>query len=207
MAAGQSAGRERKKLMPIVPRQAEAIEMPLYDTADLARIGQTVNLFNFPVGAPDQSIWREPRTKQWIETNMLMHSAIESPNGFNVRDISVLLFDGDGLLPVFDRSGMGNLWAKSYLELLVNMKIYWQGPLSLVADPVCQMGGMQAMQMLRDPEIGHALRLLSYQREHPLDVPIRCQEPFLVRVTPYTPVCRQVAVRVILNGTKLRAVM
>lgn len=185
----------------------EAVEQPLYDTEDFGRIGHTVNLFCNPVGCLDASIWRERRTKYWTETNMLMHSAIESPNGFMVRDISVLLFDKDGLLPVFERNGMGNLWAKSYLEFLVNMKIYWQGPLSLVADPVCQMGGLQAMQMLRDPEIGHALRLLSYQREHPLDVAIRAREPFLVRVTPYTPVCRQVSVRVILNGTKLQAVL
>lgn len=188
----------------MMPIAMEIVEQPLYDTENLARIGQRVNLFARPMGAMATSIWRHAWAKDIWETNMMQAAVLDSPCEFSVRDISVLLYDKDGPLPVFDRTGMGSLWAKSYLQFSIGMKLYWQGPLSLVADPVCLIGGLAALMQMRDVDIGQTLRMLSYQREHALDCYIRQQEMFQVQVTPYTPVCRQVSVRVILNGQRIR---
>lgn len=190
------------------PYAMEQVEQPLYDTEDLKRMGQRVSLFVQPLGSTVMSIWRELRQKDYWETNMLQACQIEDPNEFHVRDISVLLYDKDGPLPVFDRTGLGNLWAKSYLQLSINQKTYWQGPLCLVADPVCQIGGLQTLMAIQDKAaISETMQILSYQSRNPLDLQIRRQENFTVQVTPYTPVCRQISVRVILNGRKLRSVM
>jgi hypothetical protein len=199
----------------MMPIGMEMVEQPLYDTEDLGRIGQRVHLFARPIGQMSPSIWREPRNKDYWETNLVQPGMLSAPSEFSVRDISVLLYDKDGPLPVFDRTGMGNLWAKSYLDFSIGHKLYWQGPLSLVADPVCVIGGLQALIQLPYKNIGETLdfgfstpkRMLSYQREHALDCYIRNQEYFSVQVTPYTPVCRQVSVRVILNGKWIRPVL
>jgi hypothetical protein len=186
---------------------AEIVEMPIYDTEDFGRIGQRVHLFVRPLGATMSSPWREGWQKDYWETNLYEPGVLDAPCEFMVRDLSVLLYDKDGPLPVFDRTGMGNLWAKSYLQFSINMKLYWQGPLSLLADPVCVIGGLQAVINMKDEKIGETLGMLHYQRANPLDCYIRNQEPFQVQVTPYTPVCRQVSVRVILNGRRVRPVM
>lgn len=191
----------------IMPVQREIVERPLYDTVEFARIGQRVRLFCVPVGAMVTSIWHEATTKDFWETNLVQAGALESPVEFYVRDLSVLLYDKNGPLPVFDRTGLGNLWAKSLLQLFIGCKMYWQGSLALVADPVCQLGGLSALMALKDVNLEHTLRLLNYQRMHPLDLHIRSQEPFSVDVTPYTPVCRPISVRVILNGMRVQPVL
>lgn len=197
--------------MPYVDGTREMVELPIYDTVDLRRLGERVILFSTPIGVTEPSIWREQTSpKNWWETNLFQHGVIESPNSFNVRNLSVLLYDKHGPLPVFDRTGMGNLWAKSYLEFRVNQKIYWEGPLSLVADPVCQLGGLEFLHKMAGASgagMERALQLLNRHHEHPLDVLLQPQMSFEVLVTPYTPVCRQITVRVVLSGVKMRAVL
>src|SRR6266436_6389622 len=193
----------------MMPIQGEVVELPIYDTADFMRMGQRVSLFAIPMGGQTTSIWRH-HSESWIkdvwETNMIQSGMLDTLKEFTVRDIQVLLYDKDGPLPVFDRTGMGSLWAKSYLTLDIGMKLYWQGPLSLVADPVCLLGGLDALVKMQahHGDCESSIKMLNYQRDHPLSCHIRHQESFRVQVTPYTPVCRQISVRVVLNGMQLR---
>lgn len=191
----------------MTPIAMEILEQPLFDTEDLRRIGQRVSLFVQPMGTTVMSIWRAPHVKDQWETNLVQCGQLEAPCEFQVRDITALLFDEDGPLPVFDRTGMGNLWAKSHLAFFISMKLWWQGPLYLLADPVCQIGGLPALLNFKDADPGETLKMLSYQRQHPLDLKIRQQESFSVQVTPYTPVCRPITVRVLLNGLRTRPVL
>jgi hypothetical protein len=193
----------------MIPIAMDVLEQPIWDTEDLARMGQRVGLFRIPIGGVSNSIWQHARTKDYWETNMLQQGMLDSPKEFIVRNIQVLLFDQSGPLPVFDRTGMGTLWAKSYLQFEIGMKPYWWGPLSLVADPVCLMGGVDALVKMNGdyPVLKNTLEMLNSQREHSLDCQIRCQEMFCVTVTPYTPVCRHISVRVVLNGKMFRPVL
>lgn len=190
-----------------MPNVVEMVELPIYDTEDLKRMGQRTILFAIPVGGFSPSPWRESRMKDFWETNMLQAAQLPAPNRFVVRDLQVLLYDKDGPLPVFDRTGIGSLWAKSNLRFSVGCKLYWQGPLSLVADPVCQMGGLQTMIQMGSKECADAFDLLNYQRRHDLSVLIQVQQMFTVEITPYTPVCRQISARVVLNGQEMRSIL
>lgn len=187
-----------------MPYTMEIVEYPLYDTEDLEEFGRPVDLFMMPVGSSRKSKWHPMAQKNFWETNAFSTGTLENRCMFMVRDIQVLLYDADGLLPVFDRTGIGDLWAKSYLQFIVNCRIYWQGPLSLLADPVCQIGGLDALRGMPIHALESTFQMLNYQAKHPLNISLQEQQPFRVRVVPYTKIRRQVSVRVVLNGQMTR---
>lgn len=185
----------------------EIYESSIYDTEDLRNFGLPLTLFSLPLGARSQSEFSEVHLKDWWETNLVHPCQLDCTKDFLIRDMQAILSDDSGPLPVFDQTGVGNMWIKTFVAFQLNCRQVLATTLAQIAHPLCQMGGLPALLALRDEKSDHSallqvFEMLNYQRAHPLNIKIERGMSFVVRVTCWTKVDRRITLRLIGNGTE-----
>ena len=173
--------------MPIIAGWLEILDDPIYDTAELGPENPWAYLFQAPVGT---------QHKTYADTNQYQSGVLPAPQKHRIERISAALIRGNRLIPLSDPA-----WTSIVITLSINCKVYWMGPLWMVAHPhVAMLGGRVSRRLAK-----WLLRLSSGKLREP--IPIEQQQPFMVRAEAYRQLRQLVSVFVALEGLRSRAVM
>lgn len=186
----------------------EIVDTPLFDTLSIPfgfSSRDRAALFVVPFGLMfHDPMTGEARSKDHTETNMAISGQLPMPNSFVVRAIRAALFNRRGeLLPIGSRHYRGAI-----LELVIQQKPYWTGPLWKAADPATLFQSSNPLASFSAEERAEIIRSLRLQL--PDSVIIMEQQPFSV-VMKFDPsfewerIDAPGSLVVLLEGTNARA--
>jgi len=166
----------------------ETIDQAIFDTIYLPPKGNRAIGFTIPFGMNVETSegWK---IKDWTDTNMLQGGCLDAPKTLAVDLIDCYLVSRKGVITATSR-----WYAEISMELAVNRKTMWHGPLTKCINPVA----LFSKELLRNTQLTRDdLLELKEQFHEKLSepIPIHHQEPFNVVLTLSAWACAQYKTR------------
>lgn len=169
---------------PMLRGNLETIDQAIFDTVYLPPKGNRAIGFTICFGQNVQTSegWK---VKDWTDTNLLQPGMLDAPKTLGIDLIDCYLVSGKGVLP-----GTSRWYADISMELQVNRKTMWHGPLLKCINPIA----LFSKKLLGSTELDEPLLIeIKEQFQKCLSEPISIhyQEPFNAVLTLSDWACKQ----------------